>query len=154
MKTILSALIILLAFAFTMPAQTLTDNFDDTRFNEDVYMLYKNLPLDSAETAYSPDFSLSLHDDYSYYTYPFSYFYDAETADSINISVYWIVNYLHPDSLSHWVVADTIATLTTATADKGTFNLNNVKAPYNKLKVQNNTGSKSNYLDLGIFQGK
>ena len=150
MKSIFKLLIpILFMFTIFTQAQTTTDYL--TSINKSNYgcgLNYAAVSLDSAETIYSEDFSVAAYDGFSYSTYPWGYGYDFATADSISISAYWVVSY---DGVN-WINADTLFTATSATAAKGTANLNNVKAPHNKIKVVNNAGSKANTLYLGLWQ--
>lgn len=142
-------LLLFTLFAVTIPAQTTTDYF--TSINKSQYgcgLQYAAVAIDSAETIYSEDFSVSAYDGFSFTTYPWAYGYDFATADSISISAYWVVSY---DNVN-WINADTLFTATSATAAKGTADLNNVKAPHNKIKIVNNAGSKANTLYLGLWQ--
>lgn len=136
-----------LLFAVSAFAQTTTD-YLYPQLNPNGWYADLSISLDSADVVWSESFNIAQVDEVSFSTYPFNYGVDAATADSINISGYWYVSYDN----SNWVVADTIFTITSATASKGTADLNDVKAPYNKIKLVNNTGSSANTsLMFGIY---
>lgn len=139
--------ILVLLFSVQLIAQTTTDNLSP-QINPNGWYADYSLSLDSADVIWSESFPVASVDEVSFTTYPFYYGVDVATADSINISGYWYVSYDN----TNWIVADTLFTITSATASKGTANLNNVKAPYNKLKFVNNTGSKANTaFKFGIY---
>ena len=148
LTTILAALIFLCG---TMFAQTTTDAISASSWGNGKLLSYAALTLDSAETTWSGDFQVNNNDDFSYSTYPWHVGYDLAAADSVNISCYWYVSF---DNVN-WVLADTLFAVTSSAAASGaktTNALDGVKAPHNKIKVVNNTGSKANTLVLGIYQ--
>jgi len=79
---------------------------------------------------------------------------DAGANDTALVSVYHFVNYVHPDSLSDWIVADTLKAITAETAGKAEVDLNNVKAPYHKLKAVNAATGAAGKLNFGIYFAK
>ena len=136
-----------LFFAFGVFAQTTTD-YLYPQINPNGWYADYSIALDSAETVWSESFNLAQVDEVSFASFPFNYGADAATADSVNISAYVYVSFDN----SNWIVADTIVTITSATSVKGTANFNNVKAPYYKIKVVNNAGSKANTAyKLGLY---
>lgn len=139
--------ITLILLAVISWGQTTTDNVAVSKPGGGYYISC-NVAIDSAETIYSQLLSFRDNDGFSYYTYPWNYGYDLATKDSIKCSIYLICSYDN----TNWITADTLFTATSATAAKGTANLNNVKAPYWKVKVVNEEGAKANTLKLGIYQ--
>ncbi len=147
MKNLLFSIMILI-FAGTMFAQTTTDRV----VLEAPGHVRLNVSADSAGTYWSNAFSLRDHDDLSFATYPIQYGVDAATADSISVAVYVFACFGTGLDTDNWVVADTLATISSATAAIGTKDFNNVHAPFYKLKVVNNTGYPANTgIKIGIY---
>lgn len=143
----MKSLIAFLLLTFAVFAQTTTDNAAISKPGGGYFIQY-NIAVDSGETIYSQVLSFRDNDAFSYVTYPWHYGYDLAVKDSINVSAYLLCSFDN----SNWIAADTLFTATTATATKGTANLNNVKAPFWKVKIVNNDKSKANTLKLGIYQ--
>jgi hypothetical protein len=150
MKKIILIITIALLFATNITAQTTTDNLSIKK-TIDFYAAWNGVAIDSAETIYSQVFDLANYNDASFYSYPLALYRSLSSADSIHISAYMLVNYVDPSLNAHWIVADTLFVATTATATKSTANLNNVKAPYYKIKLVNDAGSKANTIYFGSF---
>lgn len=150
----------LLIGAGSIQAQTTTDVLEDQKIGNARYLHWDGIAIDSAETIWSQAFTIGWNDDMpfgltadsSFARSPLNYGYDFATADSINVTVTWFVSF---DNVN-WISGDVLFTATTATATKGQADLNDVKAPYHKIKLVNNAGSSANtafYLGLYLAAG-
>jgi len=146
-------ILIIFLFATMLTAQTTTDNLT-IKDGSDFLFTYTSLTLDSAETVYSQPFGLADYNDTAISTSPVYFGYKLAAADSHSVSIYWFVNYINPATNAYWIVADTLATITSATLAKSTANLNSVKAPWNKLKIVNNSGYPATTLYFGGVKSK
>lgn len=145
--------ILFLFISIALFAQTTTDNYDTDTYADGSFHFYNNsLSLDSAGTSYSQTFtgnsSFYAASDTSYHV---ELFYYTQTADSVNYTVSWLVNGTHPDSLNHWQEQESIVTVTSNGAGKTSFKLSGRKAPFNKVKLVNNAGSKAQTISIGFL---
>lgn len=150
-----------LLLAVPVMAQTTTDNIKVIERNNGVTLRYDVITMDSAGVKYSQALDLTHYDNTSIATNPiaFSYRIAKFTAnDSVNVSVEVWGTDLDPTVNANWKVIDTLVTVavlkatSTPVVAQGTFNLNNVKKAYTKIKIRNNgTGSKRHYLSLGVY---
>lgn len=67
------------------------------------------------------------------------------------VNFYHYVNYIHPDSLSDWIVSDTLATVTAETAAKLEVDLNNTKAPWHKIKAVVPATGQAATFNAGLY---
>jgi hypothetical protein len=165
MKKFISIIIILLtALMINTAAQTATDNLTVVDFQNSISYVWRGVDIDSAETVWSQWFKLSDYDGYNTVDDTTSaanvkpqvgYRFTLDAGNTtVKTNVYHYVNYVHPDSLSDWIVADTLAVITAETAGHGEVDLNNYKAPYNKLQADNLDTGQSGKLNFGIYYPK
>lgn len=156
MKRLLSLLTIFL-FALAVQAQTTTNNLSIQQPPGSLQLKWVDVAVDSGATLWSQDFRITEYDADSFSTYPVNYYVKADSGtagDSINCAIYRYVNFIHPDSTSDWFVADTLISFTVDPTSKdtsfiGTSDFNNVKAPYEKIKVVN--GYEDFVLSFGLY---
>lgn len=156
MKNLLKPfLLTILLFAFLAPAFNAQTTTDYLKKGNPGHIYMTSTAIDSAETIWTDAFTLEGFENGSFATYPLGYGVDAASADSISIAIYIYVCYEKGLDTDNWIVADTLATISSATAAKGTRDFNNVKAPFYKFKIVNNDGYPANTgFKFGIYAYK
>lgn len=150
----LAQILLIFFIALVMQAQTKTNSLSVQQPPGGLQLKWTGISVDSAETIWSQDVRLGGYNSDSLFYYVRC---DSGTAgDSIAASIYVYANYIYPDSLSDWFVIDTLVSFTvdSASADTtlhGTANLNLIRAPYNKIRLNSDAGGKDFILNFGAY---
>lgn len=178
----ISLILVLMPLA-NLHAQATTDKMSPLNFGNSYGLVWYGADLDSAETIWSQDFRVSDYDGFNTSNQVIAsitaidtvggvdtlivtsygdavkpqigYRYTLDAGNStVLVNVYHYVNYIHPDSTSDWIIADTLASITGETVGKAEVDLNNVKAPFHKIAADNLDTGQSGTLNFGFYNPK
>lgn len=131
LKSFFALLLLITLFSLPTSAQWVT-NTTATQLDNGV-SLYFNLTVDSTGTYNSNPFTLNKYDNDSWYTYPISY--SRIITSTLGTPYVTALVQYSPDAENNWTTVDTLFLKDSIeTFASGTFNLNDSKKPYYRLR--------------------